>query len=136
MTNEKNKKYYTSLSRNMALTVIVVSFTPMILVISILLHQFDRAYHEKTNAHLSLLVQKHRQNIDSFLTEKLSDIRFLATSSSFTQLSDNDFLRKQLAHLRKNYDDVFVDIGLVNEEGFQVAYAGPYELILTSAMFF
>jgi len=128
MIKDKHKKYYQSLTRNMTLTVILVSFAPMILVISILLQQFDKAYHEKTNAHLSVLVQKHRQNIDSFLNEKLSDIRFLATNNSFERLNDNKFLRNQLASLQKNYGNVFVDLGLVNEEGLQVAYAGPYEL--------
>jgi len=67
MIKDKHKKYYQSLTRNMTLTVIIVSFAPMILVISILLQQFDKAYHEKTNAHLSVLVQKHKQNIHSFL---------------------------------------------------------------------
>ena len=72
MIKDKHKKYYQSLTRNMILTVIIVSFTPMILVISILLHQFDKSYQEKTYAHLSELVQKHEQNIDSFLNEKIA----------------------------------------------------------------
>ncbi len=66
----------------MILTVIIVSFTPMLLVICILLHQFRASCHEKTYAHLSELVQKHKQNIDSFLNEKLANIRFLAISNS------------------------------------------------------
>jgi len=128
MGKDKQEKYYQSLTRNMILTVIIVSFTPMILVISILLHQFSESYHEKTYAHLSELVQKHKQNIDSFLNEKLADIRFMANNNSFEQLNDNDFLREQLANLRRNYGNVFVDLGLVDKKGSQVAYAGPYEL--------
>ncbi len=128
MIKDKHKKYYQSLTRNMILTVIIVSFTPMILVISILLHQFDKSYQEKTYAHLSELVQKHKQNIDSFLNEKLTDIQFLANNNSFERLNNNDFLREQLANLRSTYGSLFVDLGLVDEKGFQVAYAGPYEL--------
>jgi two-component system NtrC family sensor kinase len=128
MIKDKHKKYYQSLTRNMILTVIIVSFTPMILVISILLHQFDKSYQEKTYAHLSELVQKHEQNIDSFLNKKLADIKFLANNNSFERLNNNDFLREQLASLRRNYGSLFVDLGLVDEKGLQVAYAGPYEL--------
>ena len=128
MIKDKHKKYYQSLTRNMILTVIIVSFTPMILVISILLHQFDKSYQEKTYAHLSELVQKHKQNIDSFLNEKLTDIQFLANNNSFERLNNNDFLREQLANLRSTYGSLFVDLGLVDEKGLQVAYAGPYEL--------
>jgi two-component system NtrC family sensor kinase len=68
--------YYQSLTRKIVATVIIVSFTPMILVIVVFLHQFHIAYQEKIRAHLEELVQKHKQNIDSFLEEKLDDIRF------------------------------------------------------------
>lgn len=128
MTNGKQKNYYQSLSRNMILSVITVSFAPMLLVIFILLHQFSVAYHEKTYAHLTELVQKHKQQIDSFLNEKLANIRFLATTRTFETLNDDDFLQKKLLYLRNDYGNVFVDLGIVDENGDQVAYAGPHGL--------
>ncbi len=124
----KNGSYYKLLTRNMILTVIIVSFTPMILVIGILLYEFNIAYHEKTHAHLVELVQKHKQDIDTFLKEKLANIEFLAGSYSFDQLTEKNFLKLQLQELRAKYGDVFVDLGAVDENGNQIAYAGPYEL--------
>ena len=130
MTKHKGKRlqYYQSLTRKMLLTVIIVSFTPMVLVIAILLQQFHASYHEKTYAHLSELVQKHKQNINSFLREDLSTIKFLASTQEFSNLTDNDFLYNTLIQLRRDYDNVFVDLGLIDEKGIQRAYAGPYEL--------
>lgn len=128
MSKDKHEKYYQSLTRNMILTVIFVSFTPMILVISILLHQFDKSYQEKTYAHLSELVQKHKQNIDSFLNEKLANIRFLAMTKTFETLNDDEFLKRKLQFLRNDYGNMFVDLGIVDEKGKQVAYAGPHGL--------
>ena len=129
MTNNgKQKNYYQSLSRNMILSVITVSFTPMLLVIFILLHQFSAAYHEKTRAHLTELVLKHKQQIDTFLNEKLANIRFLAMTKSFETLNDDDFLQRKLIYLGKAYGNVFVDLGIVDENGNQVAYAGPHAL--------
>jgi len=128
MNKDKHEKYYQSVSRNMILTVIIVSFTPMLLVICILLQQFRGSYHEKTYAHLSELVQKHKQNIDSFLNEKLANIRFLAVNNRFETLNDNEFLQEKLSTLRRDYGNVFVDLGIVNETGVQLTYAGPYEL--------
>jgi hypothetical protein len=125
---QHDTSYYTLLTRNMVLTVITVSFAPMILVIGILLFQFNAAYHEKTYAHLEELVHKHKQNIDSFLDEKLSDIRFLAESYGFESLADKVFLKQKLAHMQTEYGDVFVDLGLVDAVGKQLAYAGPFEL--------
>ncbi len=128
MNKNKHKKYYQSISRNMILTVITVSFTPMLLVICILLIQFNTSYREKTYAHLSELVQKHKQNIDSFLNEKLATIKFLTANYSFKQLNDSIFLKEKLLSLQRDYGNVFVDLGLVNDSGMQLAYAGPYEL--------
>jgi len=120
--------YYKLLTRNIILTVITVSFAPMILVIGIFLYQFNISYHEKTYAHLEELVQKHKQNIDTFLDEKLADIRLLAESQTFERLSDKSFLKLKLKQLQEGYGDVFVDLGVVDKTGKQLAYAGPYEL--------
>ena len=112
----------------MILTVIIVSFTPMILVSGAILYQFHVSYHEKVNAHLEELVQKHKQNIDYFLNEKLSDIRFLSQCPQCENLKHESFLEQQLATLQQELDPVFVDLGMVNPEGRQIAYAGPFKL--------
>ncbi len=128
MLQEKNGKYYQSLSWNLIITAVVVSFTPLVMVIGILLHQFNLAYQEKTYAHLSELVQKHAQNIDTFLTEKLANLRQTSVNNSVESLCNSDVLREKLQNLRSEYGNVFVDLGVVDEQGVQLAYAGPFEL--------
>jgi len=127
-SKREHRDYYHSLTRNMLLTVIIVSFTPMILVGGIILYQFQTSYHEKVHAHLEELVQKHKQNIDSFLQEKLGDIRFLADNFNFEELCDESFLRDRLESLQKEFGLVFVDLGVISENGIQIAYAGPFKL--------
>jgi two-component system NtrC family sensor kinase len=100
----------------------------MILVSGIILYQFQTSYHEKVYAHLETLVKKHKQNIDSFLKEKLGNIRSLAQTFSFGELSDESFLRDRLETLQQQYGPVFVDLGVINTHGIQVAYAGPFKL--------
>ena len=124
----KNNGYYRLLTRKMILTIIIVSFTPMILVSSFILYQFRISYHEKLQAHLKELVLKQKQNIDSFLKEKLGDIRFLAETFCCEELSDESFLQDRLEMLQQEFGPVFVDLGVVNERGIQVAYAGPFRL--------
>lgn len=120
--------YYTSLIRKIVFVVISVSLTPMILVTGIILKQFSVSYQEKVHAHLEELIQNHRQNIDTFLKEKLRNIRVLMESSSYQELSNEAFLKKQLQLLQKEYGFVFVDLGVVNQKGNQVSYAGPFML--------
>ncbi len=125
---QKKDSYYHLLTRNMLLTIIIAAVMPMLVVSSIILYQFDSSYHEKVYAHLEELVLKHKQNIDNFLKEKLGDIRLLATTFSFEELSNEDFLRDRLESLQRIFGPVFVDLGVVNARGIQVAYAGPFKL--------
>ena len=120
--------YYRTLKRNMLLIMILVSFAPLLLITGIILYQFQVSYQEKVIAHLEEVVEKHRQNIDGFLDEKLADIRVMTRTFSLEQLGDESFLQGKLAILQEEHGGVFVDLGLVNGEGLQVAYAGAFKL--------
>jgi two-component system, NtrC family, sensor kinase len=127
--NEQKKAgYHHSLRRNMLLTVIIVSITPMILVSALILYQFRISYQEKVYAHLETLVKKHKRNIDNFLKEKLADIRFMSDTFTLEELSDESFLRDRLEAMQTAFGPVFVDLGVINANGVQVAYAGPFKL--------
>lgn len=120
--------YYISLTRKMALLVMLISLAPMIIVTGIILNQFSSSHHEKIYAHLAELVLKHKQNIDGFLEERIHNIRFLADTMDFDRLGQNENIADQLSLLQSAYGTVFVDLGIINEQGQQVAYAGPFKL--------
>jgi len=120
--------YYRTLKRNMLLVMILVSFAPLLLIAGMILYQFQVSYQEKVIAHLEEVVQKHRQNIDGFLDEKLADIRVMTRTFGLEQLRNESFLQGKLAILQEEHGGVFVDLGLVNGEGLQVAYAGVFKL--------
>ncbi len=126
--NSSTPEYYHSLTRNIVLLVIVVSITPMILVSSLILYQFQNSYREKIYAHLGEVVQKHKQKIDGFLKERLDDLRFLTKTFTFEELSNESFLQDRLFTLQEEFGPVFVDLGVVNERGVQMAYSGPFKL--------
>jgi len=127
-TKYQNGDYYRSLTQKMILTIILVSVTPLILVSSTILYRFHVSYHEKVRAHLQELVLKHKQTIDNYLKEKLGDIRFLSETFCFDELKDASFLQDRLDMLQQSFGPVFVDLGVVNSQGLQVAYAGPFRL--------
>jgi two-component system NtrC family sensor kinase len=120
--------YYRSLIRNMMLIIISVSMIPMVMVSSSLYLQFRQSYREKINDHLRELVLKHQQNIDSFLQERLTDIRLMAARYGHDRLKDPAFLQRNLDLLQQEYGSVFVDLGVVGANGSQEAYAGPFKL--------
>ena len=123
------KHYYTSLTRNMTLIVILVSFTPLILIAGLIGYYFETSYRQKVMEHLHELVEKHQQLINSFLDEKLSYIKVLADSYTYDELTDETFLQNKLVILQNAYSGVFVDLGVVNSEGVQISYAGSLKLL-------
>ena len=129
MTNPSEQQpYYRTLTRKMFVTIITVSFIPVFLVSATIFYQFRTSHREKIFAHLKEMVQKHTTNIDMFLLNKLSDIRYLSRSAGFNNLSNEAFLQKTLSIMQQEYGSVFVDIGVIDDLGKQVAYAGPYLL--------
>ena len=120
--------YYKHLIRNMIFTILLVSFIPVFLVSLIIYYQFATTYERKLNAHLTVLVENHKKQIDAFLNARLADIQYLAESDPYEKLSDETFLQAKLMSLQKNYGHIFVDLGLVNNDGRQVSYAGPFKL--------
>ena len=126
--SDHDKYYYRSLRRNMALTIMIVSAIPLILISAITRHYFQVSYRDKVLNNSKLSIAKHRQLIENFLTERIGALRVQAKSFTFDQLSDGAFLRDRLAILQEEYGPSFMDLGVVNDIGKQVAYAGPYKL--------
>jgi two-component system NtrC family sensor kinase len=124
----ETQPYYRALMRNMMLIVILVSFAPLLLISALNEYRFETSYHEKVIAHLMEVVQKHQQGITMFLNDKLAYVMNLANSVSYDQVKNEPFLDQKLAILQKSYRGVFVDLGVVDDQGVQVAYAGAFKL--------
>ncbi|MBF0541743.1 MAG: GHKL domain-containing protein [Nitrospirae bacterium] len=122
-------EYYRLFIKKMVILLVIFSLVPLLLINTVLRHYFLSSYSDKVMEHMTELIQKHKQNIDNFLQERLNNIRVLASSNSMEQLTNEDFLKKNLDILQKEYDNAFVDLGIVDINGIQIAYAGKYKLV-------
>ena len=127
-----NESTYQPLTRsfmwNIVFVVVLLSFTPMLVVSGLILDQYSVSHDEKLYAHLREVVHRHSTEIDGFLNERLNNIRFLFESCGKEQLFNNEFLEDKLFLLQQSYGDVFEDLGIVNEDGIQEFYAGKFKL--------
>jgi len=129
MHPDEKKSSYDNLSRNLSLTVITVSFAPLILVGGLIFHQFRSIYTEKVFAHLAEVVDKHAADINTFLQDKLTEVQYVGRTSSFDYLTTSNHLEEALRGMQQQYGRIFVDLGVVDSHGRQVAYAGPFSLL-------
>ena len=129
MTTEiKRNRYYRSLQRNLVIAILLTAITPTVLVSIFILDAFRVSYKEKVYDHLDVLTRKHKRSIDIFLEEKLMDIRLLAKTNRFEELTNEVILNQTFNELQRAFDRSFVDLGVVDHQGRQIAYAGPLEL--------
>jgi two-component system NtrC family sensor kinase len=112
----------------MILMLILVSLAPLVMVSAVLGNRFHTSYKEKALAHLDEVLLKHKQTIDSFLDAKVAEIRVLVDVTPFKAFFDPQTLESLLLSLQDRHHGVFVDLGVVNAEGEQAAYAGPFLL--------
>lgn len=84
---------------------------------------------DRVAEHLQLVVHDHAANIDLFLQERLKALRLISESYSQAQLADPAVFQAVFARLNKTYDQGFLDLSLVNDQGGHVSYIGPYKLL-------
>lgn len=118
----------TALSKRISLLIILVSLAPLIVVGGVFAHLFHSAYREKTIAHLEQLISKHAEIVDSHLHERLATIQTLMDVCPLEGLESSDYLKELLFTLHSQFGRVFVDIGLVDDTGALLSYAGPFHL--------
>lgn len=125
---QSQELYYKKFTRSMVFVVIIVSFVPMLLISTMVLRAYRLSYNDKLYAHLKEVVHRHAQDIDSFLNARLNNVQFLLDSCTDENLLDESVLQEKLFQLQEKYDGVFEDLGVINEQGVQEAYAGRYKL--------
>ncbi len=123
------KRYFTSLTKQMVLIVILVSLTPLTLITGLMGYYFETSYREKMLENLQGTLKRHQQHINWYLDETLSDIKFLANSSRYDELGSSAYLQNELLMLQYAHPHVFVDLGVVNPAGVQISYAGNLKLL-------
>ena len=73
-------------------------------------------------------VRSHAIGIDAYLVERLRALELVARTNTLEQLSDQERLRELFDQLRDEYDDAFLDLGVIDATGAHKAYVGPYDL--------
>ncbi len=118
---------YVSLRRKIVGLMAVVAVVPLLLMAAINYHEYRAALGREIQNPLRILLSKTKNSFELFLAERTSTVSFIASAYPFEELAQE----KNLKHIFKVMTQVFdgfVDLGLIDENGVQVSYAGPYPL--------
>ncbi|HMK33681.1 MAG TPA: ATP-binding protein [Desulfomonilaceae bacterium] len=118
---------YRVLRRNIMALMLLITIIPLFLMAFINYHQYQGALKDEIVSPLRVLVNKTKHSFELFLAGRLSTVSFIASAYSFEHLADDKNLNKIFRVLNQEFKG-FVDLGLIDSNGIQVSYTGPYEL--------
>ncbi|MFC1729478.1 ATP-binding protein [candidate division KSB1 bacterium] len=105
----------------------LVSLAPLIAMTAINISQYHKMFENEITYSINNVVSNAKRSIELNLKERKSALAFVIDSESLEDLVDHEKLSDTFYHLRNSFSG-FVDIGLIDSEGHQISYVGPYNL--------
>lgn len=120
---------YKQLGFKIALTIIIFSVIPLLLLGAVLYNHFSNQYQQKMMENFRTLAENRRGAINLFFDERISQLVTLANTSTFEEVKDEAYVRKAFEVMEKR-SKTFLDLGVINQEGIHLTYIGPYGKLL------
>lgn len=118
---------YARLRRNLLVLMLLITIIPLVLMAGINYYQYKSRLEEEIVTPLRVLVNKTKHSFELFLTSRLSTVSFIAMAYPYADLANEKKLQSIFYALKSEFEG-FVDLGLIDSDGRQVSYVGPYEL--------
>ncbi|MGD9818736.1 MAG: ATP-binding protein [Desulfomonilaceae bacterium] len=118
---------YTIMRRNMTILMLLITLVPLSLMTVINYYEYRSVLKDEIVTPQKVLVNKAKHSIELFLANRLATVNFIASAYSYDELADEANLNRIFRVLKREFEG-FVDLGLIDSDGIQVSYAGPYKL--------
>ncbi|SPF45418.1 Integral membrane sensor signal transduction histidine kinase [Syntrophobacter sp. SbD1] len=118
---------YRLLRRRIIILMLVVTVIPLLSMALINSYQYRNTLRQEIVSPLLVLVNKSKHSMELFLAERLSAVSFIGSEHTFEELADQGTLNRIFRVMKQEFGG-FVDLGLIDENGVQVSYVGPYDL--------
>ena len=118
---------YTRLQWKIILLTMLVTFTPLFLLGIIMYRQFAGLYTEKVREQIQVRAIAQAEALDLFLKERTAILGTIAETHTFQSVVTEENLARKLAVMNL-WAGAFVDLGVIDATGQQLAYVGPYDL--------
>jgi signal transduction histidine kinase len=126
-TADKSLFRYRRLWASIVISSCLVSLIPLVIMVIVNYYQYQKAFEREVQHPIRLLASNARWSLRFFLDERLSALNFIIHDNSFEELTDQKRLTQIFRNLKQNHQD-FVDIGVIEADGHQMSYVGPYGL--------
>lgn len=105
-----------------------VSLIPLIFITVVDYQVTQYAVESEFLSRTTRILSNTHRAIGFFLAERKSALTFIVYDNQPSALSDPGRMTDMLANLQKSFGGGIVDLGLIDDSGYQVNYVGPYAL--------
>jgi len=105
-----------------------VSLIPLCIMTVIDFGVTKRSVNQENLHRTTITTSNTRHTLADFLTERLAALTFVASDAPYPALVNHDRLAAVLQNLKTGFGG-FMDLGVIDDTGRQVAYIGPYPLL-------
>jgi two-component system NtrC family sensor kinase len=118
---------YSRLQTKIIALTLLVTFTPLLLLGVIIYRQFADMYIDKIREQIRNRAENQAASLDLFLMERTAILGTIADTQTFQSMTNAEDLARKLAVMNLRAG-AFVDLGVIDHTGQQLAYVGPYDL--------
>jgi two-component system, NtrC family, sensor kinase len=118
---------YKSLKIRIVFLEAMLSLLPLFIVVTISYFWFQQILKDDFKNQLKWELENTKQSIEFFLEERVSILRFITSSYTYEQLSDRKTLADIFTKFKREFPGL-VDLGVIDADGIQRTYSGPYRL--------
>ncbi|MEW6365766.1 MAG: ATP-binding protein [Acidobacteriota bacterium] len=109
------------------LSALLVSLTPLVAMTVINIYEYQKAFEAEIQFPVQRQVSNTRRSIEFFLEERRAALNFIIHDNTFEALSEQERLTGIFKNMKEFFGG-FVDVGLIDSQGIQRSYVGPYGL--------
>lgn len=127
MPSETTDRGYKAIYRRVLYTLLIMALTPLVALGLFCMDRISAVYDEKLSEGLEAVASSKQRALDAFMAERVAQIKNLAFTHPYTELSDPERLSQIFSVLQSNSHS-FVDLGIISMDGRHEAYVGPFDL--------
>ena len=105
----------------------VIIFAPLVVVTALSSFEYRELLLKEERKQLHWNAEGAQKTIEAFMTKLTSVVKFVSKDRSCDDLLDQYVVSKLLVNLKEEYPG-FVDLGIIDHNGIQQVYAGPFRL--------
>jgi signal transduction histidine kinase len=120
---------YRRLYRTVVIATATVALVPLLVMTFLAYRQYERALSTERTQGITRLLTNNKRSLEFFLAERRSALQYIIRDRTFAELNDPRVLSRVMRNMNDSFHlGAFVDLGLIDSEGIQTCYVGPYEL--------